>query len=375
MASSSVYLQIQDLIRAEIAAAMADGRTYRLPTEREIEARCQVSRPTVSKALAGLAAEGLLIKPDGCRRFVVAPVAAGRLGVPKAVQRIGFVAGDLTLTGTASSELVHRVFQGIDTAAQAQGLRVMMGSAGTTMASERATAHDLVSAGASGLVIWPCPRSAADLADDYLRSAELTVPVVLLDNALPEQGNTQVMFDNYRAGLNVTRWLLSQGHTRIALITMPEAVNHVPISARRRGYFQALSAAGISTDPALIRSVPVEHYMTSGADGQRDCELSVLLDAWLHLPHRPTAIIGLEDSTAMDVILLLRQQGLSVPDDITVVGYDNLEAGRRFHPLFPTTAPDFGRLGELACETLLDDIEGRRLDPRTYLLEVPLLVR
>ncbi len=375
MTRQTAYQRIRDRIRSEIAAAATSGARYRLPTERELESRYRVSRPTVSKALAGLAAEGLLVKPPGCRRHVVATDVAARLSVERRGHRIGLVTGDLSKVGVASAELAHRVFAGMNAYAQLADCRVLMGSAGPTVASERAAAHDLVTAGVSGLVIWPCPRRADEVETDYLKTRELGVPVVLLDTTRPSQPHTQIVFDNRRAGIRATAWLLEQGHQRIALITLPKDLLHTPVAQRRAGYRLALAGAGLPFDPDLVGSISVEDY--AGRDGATEAglHLTALIDRWLSLADPPTGIIALEDSTAVEIIGILERRGLRVPADIQVVGFDNLDACRRFRPAFPTTSPDFVHMGELALGTLLDEIESPSPLPRVYVLDVPILVR
>lgn len=375
MATHPAYLRIRKLIRDEIAAAASAGSPYHLPTERELEARYGVSRPTVSKALAGLAAEGLLVKPPGCRRLVVASEAAGRLSVRRRDHRIGLVTGDLSRVGAASAELAHRVFAGMNAYARRADCRVLMGAAEPTVASERSAAHDLVSAGVSGVVIWPCPRRADEVESDYLRTQELGVPAVLLDTTLTSQRHTQIVFDNRRAGTRVTRWLIEQGHRRIALITLPGDLMHTPVARRREGYEAALEEAGLPWDPDLVGIIPLADYTGPGGRGAGHAHLAALVDRWLMLDEPPTAIIGLEDSIAMEIIGLLQDRGVRVPDDVMVTGFDNLEAGRRFRPSFPTTAPDFVRMGELALETLLEEIEQPEPLPRVFVLDVPLIIR
>jgi len=371
VADFPAYIRVRDSIRSEIAAAVAAARPYRLPTERELQIRHSASRPTISKALAGLVAEGLLVRPPGSRRLVVAPTAAGALGATKAACRVGFVLGDLTLGSKASAELGHRVFRGVDEAAHARGWRVHLSSTRGSIAGERQAALDLIASGVSGLIIWPFQRSRQDLANDYLRSDELGVPLVLLDSAFPEQGHTQVVFDNRRAGMMVTNRLLDAGHRRIALLTMSDDLLHMPVIARRQGYMQALRSRGLPVDPSLIGSVPFEYYSV----GHRDGVLSEMIDSWLALPDPPTAIIALEDSTAIEIISYLIELGVGVPEDVCVWVFYNLEKGRFFQPTFNTTAPDFRRMGEIAFEALVEDIEGVAPQPRVYVLDVPLLER
>jgi DNA-binding LacI/PurR family transcriptional regulator len=91
----------------------------------------------------------------------------------------------------------------------------------------------------------------------------------------------------------------------------------------------------------------------------------------LQLSPRPDALIAWEDQTAMLVIRALQKVGVAVPQQIRVVGFDDLEASRFFQPTFPTSQPDFARLGEIAVDVLDEWLSGRQSVPRTYILSVP----
>jgi DNA-binding LacI/PurR family transcriptional regulator len=129
-----------------------------------------------------------------------------------------------------------------------------------------------------------------------------------------------------------------------------------------------LRDTGLAFDPALIRAfdTSLDHLQAQAA----------ALEEWLSLPEPPTAIIAPDDFAAMEIIDLIEARGLRVPEDIRVTGFDNRSVARRFHPSFPTSRPDFERLGEIACDLLLDAIEATGdAAPRSYLLEAPLHIR
>jgi len=354
-----LYQRVQERIREEILAAQAHDA--RLPTERELQARYQVSRPTISKALTALAAEGLLIKSQGRGSFLLfPPESPGQTSTPP--RRIGYVA---PLTGEA---LVQRAFRGIDRAAHRRDYRVLMGSAGNSVAREQTAVHELVASGVRGLIIYPVPRRGAEAQRDYLRTEAPDIPLVLIDTCVPEQGHTQLIFDNRRAGYAMTHWLIGKGHSRIGLISYPEEIFHAPLAARLKGYRDALRDHGLPFDPALVRRFET-------AEHQRGPALAAIFDEWMSLAQPPDAVIASDDIVALEVNELLAARSVRVPEQMRVVGFDNREAARRYHPPFTTTNPDFERMGEMACDLLLDGIEAGELPSLIYVLDVPLLVR
>lgn len=355
-----LYQRIKERIRAELLEAQVHAAVVRLPTERELQVRYQVSRPTISKALTMLAAEGLLVKEQGRGNFAHPKRPAEPSAISHPPRRIGYVA---PLSG---EELVQRLFHGIDRTAHRRDYRVLMGSAGNHIARERTAALELIASGARGLIVYPAPRRDYEFASDYLRCEDLGVPLVLVDTCTPEQGHTQIIFDNRRAGYAMTCWLIGKGHRRIGLLSYTEHLRHPPLAARLRGYLDALQDQAITVDPALIRRFEPNKQAE---------ELETIAEEWLQMPDPPTAIIAPDDMVALELIELLHVRGVRVPDDIRVTGFDNREAARRFRPAFATTNPDFERMGEIACDLLLDGIEAGALIPRSHILDVPLLVR
>ncbi|HVK04126.1 MAG TPA: substrate-binding domain-containing protein [Armatimonadaceae bacterium] len=362
-AADPLYRQIMRRIREELLPDGEAAAPARLPSERTLQARYNVSRPTISKALAALAAEGALVKRERSGVFradgepgAVADEAAAGTGNPAV---IGYVAP------LVAGDLVQRAFRGIDRVASRRGYRVVMGNAGNDWGREREAVHDLIASGARGLIITPYPRLAEQAGEDYLRAERFSVPLVALDTCVPEQPLPQVVFDNVRAGYDAAEWLLGQGHERVALLTFADFVVHGPLRSRLRGYRDALADHGVPEDPGLIFAVDprLDHASALGE----------ALDAWDALPEPPTAIIAVDDLYAMTLIELLEARGRRVPADVAVFGFDNLHVARRFRPAFPTTDPDFERLGEIGCEMLLDALAtgAQRVEQRV--LAVPLL--
>jgi len=151
--------------------------------------------------------------------------------------------------------------------------------------------------------------------------------------ALEAQGQAVALVGSERAGTSsvrvadrdggraATRHLLNLGHERIAFLGIEEApgstLGGVPPAERLRGYREALTEAGLATDPEL--QLNVENSVDAGAAG-----MAALLDS----AQPPTALVAASDELAFGVLATLRGAGLRVPDDFSVVGYDNHELAR-----------------------------------------------
>jgi len=359
MKHTPLYLRVKEQLHEELEAMRRPGGQPRLPTLDALQAQYGVSRPTLSKAIASLAAEGFLVKEAGRGTFALPPAApGGGGGLPRLT--IGFIAP------LSDAELPQTAFRGIDRAASRSDCRVLMAGARDSVAQENTAACEMIAAGARGLIIYPTVRQGESGEGDYLGREDLGVPVVLLDTCTPAQGHAQIVFDNRRAGADMTRWLQAHGHRRIGLILYREEVHHPALEARYQGYQDALRDAGRALDSDLVRRVP---------PAEQHAALEAALTGLLALPEPPTAMIASNDLMAVEIIEILSSRGIPVPAGVAVAGFDNLAVARRYRPAFPTTAPDFEQMGEIACQTLLDSLAAGTRPVQTYILPVPLLIR
>jgi LacI family transcriptional regulator len=148
-------------------------------------------------------------------------------------------------------------------------------------------------------------------------------------------------------------------------MTYSDRLRH-PASARFDGYRKALDDAGIELEPAFCRRY--EPASESAA-------IAATIREWVRPGQMPTAIIAAEDIAAIEVIEQLAQRGVRVPEDICVAGFDDQEAARSFRPRFPTTRPDFVRMGELAAAQLIQAIRSAARPEGIQVLDVPFLER
>ncbi|PWR07381.1 LacI family transcriptional regulator [Micromonospora acroterricola] len=192
--------------------------------------------------------------------------------------------------------------------------------------------------------------------------SRLHVPVVIVDPAGVDPQEAPTIGATNRAGsLSANEYLLGLGHRRIGFIAGPP---HLMCSrARLDGYRAALGAAGIAVDDTLIR--PGNFYHEAGYTAGTQL---------LSLPDRPTAIFAASDQMALGVYEAVRKRGLRVPDDISVVGFDDLPEVRWCSPPLTTVRQPLAKMGMLAARTVLrlaagETIESPRVELATDLIE------
>ena len=156
--------------------------------------------------------------------------------------------------------------------------------------------------------------------------------------------------------------LLGLGHRRISIITGPRG--WVATEERRRGYHAALAAAGVLPDPAL------EVESNFEIDGGRQAA-SVLLD----LPEPPTAIFAFNDNHAIGAIRAARARGLRVPEDLSIVGFDDVEHATVVTPALTTVRQPLAEMGRTAVSLLMRLLERHSLETLHVELATRLVVR
>jgi LacI family transcriptional regulator len=325
------------------------GRT----TLAAIAAEAGVSLPTVSKVVNG--------------RRDVAP--ATRALVERLLHEHQY-----TRAGTRRhrrSGLVDLVFNGLDSPWAVEILRGVeeWGTDHSTAVAVSSVRHGnarpaswtsgLASHDTDGVILVTSELTGSQL--EQLREAD--IPLVVLDPGNPPPPDLpSVGATNWAGGLAATEHLLSLGHRRIGAIAGPG--DYLCSRARTDGYRSALERAGIKFDPALVRNGDFQHEAGFVCGGK-------LLD----LPEPPTAIFAGSDQQAFGLYEAARQRGLRVPQDLSVVGFDDLPISRWVPPPLTTVRQPLDEMGRAAAQMLGDLIEGRPLHSTRIELFTELIIR
>jgi LacI family transcriptional regulator len=188
------------------------------------------------------------------------------------------------------------------------------------------------------------------------------LPVIAVD---PHTGPSElptIDSDNLRGGRLATEHLLSLGHRRIAMLAGRPDLQSAQL--RERGYRQALAAAGVRVTPGLVR--------VGGYDPAVSAEAARRL---LSGPSRPTAVFAANDLSAIAVIGAARSLGLRVPEDLSVVGFDNVPESALCTPALTTVEQPIRTMGRRAVEVLIRLLGGEALDTSHITLATSLVVR
>ena len=188
-------------------------------------------------------------------------------------------------------------------------------------------------------------------------------PFVVVDPRTQPPPDIAAVSAAHTAGArHLTSHLIELGHRRIGVIGGPD--EWLAGAARRDGHTAALARAGMIADPALVRS---DHPTTE--DGYR-AALRLLA-----LPDRPTAMIGFNDKVAVGILEAAWSLGLSVPGDLSVAGFDDIDLSRAVRPALTTVRQPLSEMGRIAVDILMRLIAGHEVHALHIELAVELVVR
>lgn len=211
--------------------------------------------------------------------------------------------------------------------------------------------------GVDGVVVF-----LSDYEDPYFKELlESDIPTVILDYETTLSHT--VCSDNTGGALQAVDYLASLGHRRIAHISGGE--NTIPGQQRENGFKAAMKQHGLKVQ---------EGYISPGVFYSLESGYAAML-SFLELPERPTAVFASGDLLALGAVMAAKDKGLSVPADISVMGYDDIELARYVTPALTTVRQDTEHLGTRAAEVLLASIDGSRQDMEALVLPVEVVVR
>lgn len=190
-------------------------------------------------------------------------------------------------------------------------------------------------------------------------------PLVLLGERILGRGIDHVGVDNVAAAADATRHLIDRGRLRIAAIGHQSPRGGGTAPQRTRGYRKALQASGLPYDPDLV--IQTRHYHR--LDGAR--AMAELLDR----EDPPDAIFCYSDLIALGALHTLHERGLRVPDDIAVIGIDDIDDGRYSKPTLTTISPNKAAIARTAVELLLERIGTGAAGPRQIVIPHTLEIR
>ncbi|MEV5311352.1 MULTISPECIES: LacI family DNA-binding transcriptional regulator [unclassified Streptomyces] len=338
------------------------GRTARAsatagPTLAVVAREAGVSVPTASKVVNGRED----VAPETRRRVTEALDRLGYVRRPRfdAAKSPGMV--DLVVHSLDSS-WSGAVLHGVEEAAHDAGLDVVVSAALARSRAgrpERGWLDKLTVRGSAGVLF-----NLAELTEtQYAWLEQHRIPFVMIDPVLePPPGVVSVGAANWQGGVTATEHLLSLGHERIAVITGRRRT--MCSGARLAGYRSALASAGLPHRPEYLRHAGFDEAVAR----HRMAEL-------LDLPEPPTAVFVCSDRMALGVYEAVAERGLRIPDDVSVVGFDDLPEARWAAPALTTVRQPLAEMAATALRLLVRMMDGERPESTRTELSTRLVLR
>ncbi len=320
---------------------------------RDVAALANVSPATVSRVLN----KSGYVKKETCQRVLEAirelnyvPSGVARSMVSGTTRTIGLVLPDIT------NPYFPALARGVEDAASAQGYLITLCNTDNNPETEAMYLDMLREKCVDGLVYVSTSSRV-----DHVQKLAQTMPIVWVDRPPVGVEGDVVAGDDFLGGYLATRHLVSVGHKNVGFISGPPEL--ITSMERKRGFSLALKEAGIVPDERLIA---VGNFtFESGRQGMAD----ILSKA------QPTAVFAANDLMALGAMEVIFEAGLKVPQDIALVGYDDIVFARLARPALTTIEQPSYLIGLTACEVILDRIARRELPVQKKLFKPNLIVR
>ncbi|EPP1033467.1 DNA-binding transcriptional regulator CytR [Cronobacter turicensis] len=324
-------------------------------TMKDVAVRARVSTATVSRAL---------MNPEKVSQ-------ATRNRVEQAAIDVGYLPGSLNrnlkrnesrtilvIVPDICDPFFSEIIRGIEVTAADQGYLVLIGDCAHQNQQEKTFIDLIITKQIDGMLLLGS-RLPFDASKEEQRNLP---PMVMANEFAPELELPTVHIDNLTAAFNAVNYLHELGHQRIACIAGPE---EMPLCHYRlQGYVQALRRSGMTVDP---------HYIARG-DFTFEAGAQAL-EQLLSLPQPPTSIFCHSDVMALGALSMAKRRGFRVPDDLSIIGFDNIALAEFCDPPLTTVAQPRFDIGREAMLLLLSQLNGHTVSSGSRLLDCELVLR
>jgi len=323
-----------------------------MPTIHDVARRAGVSKSLVSmvtRGEGGVSEEKRAAILSAIDELDYRPNAMARGLVQRQTRILGIMVSDL------QNPFFAAVVSGIQASAEERGFRVLITTGDRTPSVEESAIENLLELRVDGLIL-ASPR----VDDEVIARVGRSVPIVVLNRDTEDDTSDSVTNDNIAGTHLAIEHLVSFGHRRIGFI---EGGAGAGARIRHRGYLSAMHDFGLEDE---ILTVEGQHTEEGGYRGAMEL---------LKMRALPTAVFASNDLCAIGAMNAFEEAGLSIPDDLSLVGYDNNRMASMRHISLTTIDQPGDDMGRSAVERLAERIDGDRTEPRHDVVTPSLVVR
>lgn len=235
----------------------------------------------------------------------------------------------------------NRVIEGIESESKRNGYSFQFNS----LEPNHFSLEGVSLTGVAGMIITSCYH------DEFISEVKrFDVPMVLIDYYIPTERISAVLVDNIDGVFAAVSHLASLGHRRIAY--MKGDVSDIGVRDRLTGFQRAVGSFGLDDDPGLV--IGSDFGITNGFSAMKELLASV--------PRAPTAVMCANDMLAIGAMEALKERGLAIPGEVSVMGFDDVDLAREVIPTLSTMNIPKQTMGRLAVQRLLEIIRGERIE-------------
>ena len=340
--SSPKYHQLKEFIKTQIL----DGEILpgeKLTSENALARQFKLSRHTVRQALGELENEGFICREKGRGTFC-------SFSEKNTIKNIA------VLTTYISDYIFPAIIRGIEEVLSNNGYNLILANTNNDKLKEAQCLENFLNQEIGALIIEPTKSALENINIDYFRKLEAKgIPYLMLHAYYPDLDPAYVIMDDAQGSYLTTNHLLQMGHRRIAGIFKSDDLQGVK---RQTGFLSALKEYGITENPKWIGNYSTEQLRAYPYQ---------FIQNLLHQDERPTAIVCYNDQIALEVLEAIRNEGLKVPDDISVVGFDDSSLATATEIKLTTIKHPKASMGRQVGNNIIQMLTGKVKKPRlTY---------
>ena len=365
MSTPAKYVVVKEQIKEWIRSGKVKPGE-KIYSENELIKMFRVSRHTIRQAVGDLVHEGLLYREQGAGTFCAYPPEERTTSGP-AVQESGKYIG--VITTYISDYIFPSIIRGIESHVTSKGYSLILACTYNNIGKEAQCLQSMLSRPIDGLIIEPTESSTYNPnIRYYLELERRKIPYVMINQFYPQLDPPHIIVDDKKGGWMATEHLIQLGHRRLMGVFKTDDLQGV---YRMQGFIDACREADISVAPEMLITYRTEE---ESSDVLRRVREVLSQDA----NERPTGVVCYNDQLAIRVLDIMRELELSVPDDISLVGYDDSYLAEATEIKLTTVEHPKMHMGLDAAKWVMRAIDRGKRDgegPQSIVYEPKLVVR
>ncbi|MFB3164363.1 GntR family transcriptional regulator [Neobacillus sp. 179-J 1A1 HS] len=353
-----------NMVKEQITDWITSGKVKpgeKIHSENELVKMFGVSRHTVRQAVGDLVHEGWLYREQGAGTFCSFKQEENEPTVVPA-QTNGKNIG--VITTYISDYIFPSIIRGIESYLSNQGYSLTFACTDNDIEKEKLCLQTMLNRNIDGLIVEPTKSSVYNPnIHYYLELEQRNIPYLMINQFYPQLAPPHIVVNDEHGGYIATEHLIKLGHRKIIGLFKTDDLQGVN---RMQGFIRAFREHGITFFPDMVISYSTEDMNEKVRDQ---------LNKFYSSDDKPTAIVCYNDQLALMVLDVLRNHQISVPDDVSIVGYDDSFLAETFEVKLTSVAHPKMEMGIEAAKRIVSAVEGKDNNPQSIIYEPELVVR